>query len=65
MLAAAAEVLRQQAIAGGAGGSRVAVKRLAAGPAGTEGGEGAAAGKGGKSAGRGHKSIGYEGEPRL
>lgn len=64
LLDAAAEVLRQQAIAGGAGGSLVAVKRLAAGPAGAEGGEGtgAAAGKGGKSAGRGHKSIGYEGK---
>jgi hypothetical protein len=62
MRVAVAEVLRQQAIAGGAGGSRVVVKRLAGGPAGAEGGDGAAVAKGGKSAGRGHKSIGYEGE---
>jgi hypothetical protein len=62
-----AEVLRQQAIAGGAGGTRVPVKRLSAVAAAAEagaGGEGAGAGaKGGKGAGRGPKgSMGYEGE---
>jgi hypothetical protein len=62
---AAAEVLRQQAIAAGAGGTRVPLKRLTATAASAEGAEGANAGsaKGGKGAGRVPKgSVGYEAE---
>lgn len=71
LAAAPAEVLRQQAIAGGAGGTRVPVKRLLAAAAAAESGAGgeAAAGagaKGGKGAGRGPKgSMGYEGEDAV
>lgn len=63
--AAPAEVLRQQAIAAGAGGTRVPLKRLTATAATAEGAEGANAGntKGAKGAGRVPKgSVGYEAE---
>lgn len=62
------EVLRQQAIAGGAGGSRVPVKRLTAGAAGAEGGGGGEGGAGGKSSKGPARAVapkgavGYEGE---
>lgn len=63
-------MLRQQALAGGAGGSRVALKRLAVSAAAEAGGaaaDGASAGAGVKAgkggAGRPPKgAVGYEGE---